>query len=443
MTEVIDWHRSVPGSTPEPLPEPWFLRELRASMPTAAPATAQPAAAAYADDDLGGATLGGTGRSDEPAGERAPRRRAAVFWPALGASSVVLVGAAAWWLGTGPVGNAPVAATAHPATRVGRRLPAPPAPAGFAALCGRQDTVDGLGAALFEQARRGAADRAAIEQLASRALVRIDNPRFVAHDAATGVTACAGTLAVTLPGTSVVAPLLAAVEYAIQPNIDARGYVYDLRGSLPLLQRLAGFRADRSLAAPAASPDAAAAASAPVTRPEGRADEPPGPATAGRYAPAARLSLPRDDVAARLPADREPADARSPWSRDVADAPPRSAEVARSQPPGEADSPTREPMPYGDRADAADGSFPQPSFDCRGARTYGEMLVCTNDRLAALDRELASTLDAVVERGDGRAVADADAGNAAFQARRARCQSTGCVGRAYRERLAELDTLRN
>lgn len=79
-----------------------------------------------------------------------------------------------------------------------------------------------------------------------------------------------------------------------------------------------------------------------------------------------------------------------------------------------------------------------PSFNCRYARTRGELLVCGSDRLAAQDRRMAALY--------GSAMADADRGTRRLLARtrddflayRDRCRDSACVAEAYEGRMRQI-----
>jgi uncharacterized protein YecT (DUF1311 family) len=79
-----------------------------------------------------------------------------------------------------------------------------------------------------------------------------------------------------------------------------------------------------------------------------------------------------------------------------------------------------------------------PSFDCAKARTKGEIAVCSNAGLAALDRNMAAQY--------GRAIAQATPEQRAllrstrnrFLAYRDRCPNHSCIGNAYVGRMREI-----
>jgi uncharacterized protein len=80
----------------------------------------------------------------------------------------------------------------------------------------------------------------------------------------------------------------------------------------------------------------------------------------------------------------------------------------------------------------------RPSFDCGNAQTKGELAVCADAGLAALDRNMAAQY--------GRAMANASPEEQAqlrrtrdrFLAYRDRCPNRQCVGDAYVGRMREI-----
>jgi uncharacterized protein YecT (DUF1311 family) len=101
-------------------------------------------------------------------------------------------------------------------------------------------------------------------------------------------------------------------------------------------------------------------------------------------------------------------------------------------PPVEARPPSAQPQ------QPQASSVAHPSFDCANARTKGEIAVCSDSGLAALDRNMAAQY--------GRAMARADPGQAAllrrtrdrFLSYRDHCPSRSCMGDAYVGRMREI-----
>jgi uncharacterized protein YecT (DUF1311 family) len=94
--------------------------------------------------------------------------------------------------------------------------------------------------------------------------------------------------------------------------------------------------------------------------------------------------------------------------------------------------------PATDQPEAQQSSGAHPSFDCSNARTKGEIAVCSDAGLAALDRNMAAQY--------GRAMTDASPDQAAllrrtrdrFLSYRDHCSSRSCMSDAYVGRMREI-----
>jgi hypothetical protein len=95
-----------------------------------------------------------------------------------------------------------------------------------------------------------------------------------------------------------------------------------------------------------------------------------------------------------------------------------------------------EPMPADIPRDAG-----RPSFDCRAARTEGELAVCDSPSLAALDRAMASQYRVAVARADPLQARQLRESRDRFLGFRDRCPSDSCMERAYRGRMREIDDI--
>lgn len=83
----------------------------------------------------------------------------------------------------------------------------------------------------------------------------------------------------------------------------------------------------------------------------------------------------------------------------------------------------------------------QPSFNCRFARTRGEIAVCRDAGLAALDRQMASQYVRAAAAAEPRRQAVLRATRDAFLRYRDSCQSHACIAGAYRDRMREIDDI--
>lgn len=79
-----------------------------------------------------------------------------------------------------------------------------------------------------------------------------------------------------------------------------------------------------------------------------------------------------------------------------------------------------------------------PSFDCTKARTRGEIAVCAQPALAALDRQMATQFNRAYARADPAQRALLQRTRAGFLAYRDGCRSDGCVADAYNGRMREI-----
>lgn len=99
-------------------------------------------------------------------------------------------------------------------------------------------------------------------------------------------------------------------------------------------------------------------------------------------------------------------------------------------------APQSAPAPIGPPNRAASGT--RPSFDCNMANSRGEIAICSDPGLAALDRQMAAQY--------ARAFADASPDQRAilrdtarrFYAYRDNCPTSACISDAYNERLDEI-----
>ena len=84
----------------------------------------------------------------------------------------------------------------------------------------------------------------------------------------------------------------------------------------------------------------------------------------------------------------------------------------------------------------------QPSFNCRYARTRGEIAVCRDPGLAALDQQMASQYSRAASSADPRQQAVLRATRDAFLRYRDQCPSDACIAAAYRDRMREIEDIR-
>ena len=271
--------------------------------------------------------------------------------------------------------------------------------------CASNATYARLKEVAFEEAVRiRNADPGNLDTLAAHSVVRMENPVVKSRDEELNVTVCTGRFVLELPPGSEAGfggerRLVADIEYAAQSAADGSGLVYQMSGAEPIIYRLANFELRGLRFEPPGAPlDDSQMAEAP---------EPP--------------SAPTED--GPPPPEPGPPPAPEPQPRAAPKAPPapRPAPVARPAPREQQRTATA-----------------RPSFNCRYARTRGEKMVCSSDRLAAKDRAMSSLFYS--------ALADADPGTRAqlrrsrdrFLAYRDRCGNEGCVAEAYDGRMDEI-----
>lgn len=257
--------------------------------------------------------------------------------------------------------------------------------------CASEVTYQRLKELAFDEARRiRGSDSPNLDRLATAAVLRMEEPLVKSRDEKLNVTVCRGRLILELPPGVESAfagqrRLAANVEYAAQAAADGSGLVYQMDGAEPIVYRLANFDPQRG---PPATP--------------------PTPREQIAVAPVEPREPAADPIRAADPEEEEdrPRDAPTHEAEDAAPAPPiRNA---------------------------------RPSFDCRYARSSVEKMVCADDRLAALDRRMASSFYAALAATRGRDRAELQRSRNAFVIARDRCRSAECVADSYAERIAEL-----
>lgn len=253
--------------------------------------------------------------------------------------------------------------------------------------CASARTYDLIKRDLFRRAAqvRGS-DQAAFDSLAAYAAVRMDRPVLEREEG--GAVHCSGALSLDLPpGVAVVGgrrSLSADVDYSLQSAADRSGDVLTLTNADAIITPLATL---------------------------------------------VRTAVPRADLA---PGQVNPADPLNQAEPGNAAAQPQPVPIPAPAPPPAAETRPSPPVTT---------SSARPSFNCANARTRGELAVCRDSGLAALDRQMASQFN--------RAMAAASPGERQMLVRtrnrflgyRDRCGSDSCVADAYRGRMAEISDI--
>jgi len=245
--------------------------------------------------------------------------------------------------------------------------------------CGSQRTYDLIKRELFRRAGelRGS-DQGAFDRLAAYSVVRMDAPMLQGHDEDLSRVSCAGALALDLPpGVAVVGG-----RRTLTANI---GYAIqpsaDGNGDVLILTNAEG------IIAPLAT----------LARIGSTTGDPLTPAAPAE--PGAPVTEPAEDP------------------------------LATAAPPA------AEPPPQTPRATAS------PSFNCRNARTRGEIAVCSDAGLASLDRQMASQFSAAMSRADAGERGLLQSTRGRFLSYRDSCRTDSCIADAYRGRIREIQDI--
>lgn len=249
--------------------------------------------------------------------------------------------------------------------------------------CASQASYERLKTLIFEKAGQVRTGNAAtLDNLAGSTVVRMEEPVVKSRDEQLNVTVCTGRMIIELPpGAEDVfngeRRLVADVEYAAQAAADGSGMVYQLDGAEPIIYRLAAIDL-KGAAPPVPVPTPVAVAEAPSPR-----------------------STPE----------------------------PRASAVV---------TPTPRATPAVQRSRVVQT---RPSFNCRYARSRTEQMVCTDERLAALDREMASLYYQAVAVADPGTRRILRGSRDRFLSRRERCGGPDCVAASYEDRIDEIDRI--
>ncbi|HET9811710.1 MAG TPA: hypothetical protein VFP53_08455 [Sphingomicrobium sp.] len=111
-------------------------------------------------------------------------------------------------------------------------------------------------------------------------------------------------------------------------------------------------------------------------------------------------------------------------------------------PPGEvlqeAPADALSPVQPTEEEETSDAVTANPSFDCDDARSRGEIAVCRDPGLAALDRQMAAQFNDAVGRADRRQRRLLERTRSRFLSYRDRCDTNQCVAETYRGRIREI-----
>jgi hypothetical protein len=261
-----------------------------------------------------------------------------------------------------------------------------PAPSARERLCGESATYDLIKRELFRRAAKlRGSDQAAFDRLASAAVIRMENPVMESEDATTGGVNCSGSVALDLPpGVEVVGgrrTLTSDLDYMVTSAADGSGPVVLLKNADAIVTPLATV---------------------------------------------AQISQSPAEVS------QQPAQENGAGAETAAPSTQPMPTVERPQPPP---PPPQVQAPGSQRIRTATA---RPSFDCTRARTRGEIAVCSEAGLAALDRQMAAQYARAfaLASPEQRDILRESARR--FYAYRDRCPTNACIGDAYTGRIQEI-----
>lgn len=296
------------------------------------------------------------------------------------------------------------------------------------ARCASSEAFDVIKADLFRQAAalRGSNDPA-FQQLTGYSVLRAESQIVRKSDDKSRTVTCSGTLVLDIP-----------------PGVEVIGGRRSLPGKLTYV--LAGREGSRPDLRSLANADAIAVPLATVATSgssTGQALPPPVPPEQqmieeeeGAARPVGPAQMPPPPVARQprpeaRPSARPTARPTAPPPRAVQKPRPERATVVR-QPPKPA--PTVQATPPANAA-------VKPSFNCRYARRYGEIAACRDAGLASLDRQMAAQFHRALAGASPGARTMLERSRNRFLRSRDACRSYACVAAAYRQRIAEINSI--
>ena len=286
--------------------------------------------------------------------------------------------------------------------------------------CTSARTYDLVKQELFRSAveLRGS-DQAAFDRLSAYSSARMERPLVRSYDKELGTIRCSGRLSLDLPpGVAVVGgrrTLTADVDYILQPAADRSGDVIMLEGDAPITVPLATLARTEQGAGITMNPGRSVII---AQQPGDMVPEAPATATS----PPAPARERTSDAPAAKPRPTAPV-------RSVAEGTDRKTSPAKAAVRHTAGKPPTVTA--------------RPSFNCRYARTRGEIAICKDGGLASLDRQMATKYYRAIASGDAQQRRRLKTTRDAFLRQRDRCRDETCIAARYRERMREIDEIRN
>jgi hypothetical protein len=302
------------------------------------------------------------------------------------------------------------------------------------ARCSSREIHEQIKAELFRRAAvvRGGNDPA-FAQVGAYSVLRTAAPA-VRREAGASRASCAASIVLDLPpGVEAIGgrrSLAAKVGYSVVAGEQGRSRLGELGKADAIVLPLATIGRTGSQQEELAPPAAATDPAAPPT------DIPP----TSTEPPPAREPI----TAAPEQARRNPAPPPEPRSTATATVRPRRPTVAEpSRPRSTAPSrQTAQPQAGPVTAPApAPVAAVRPSFDCRKARTRGEIAVCNDPALASLDRQMSSQFYRALSTASPGARLMLQRTRTRFLAYRDSCGSSACIAAAYSARMREISEI--
>jgi hypothetical protein len=285
--------------------------------------------------------------------------------------------------------------------------------------CTSRQALDQIKNELFRRAAvvRGTND-AGFAAVANYSVVRAGSPLYRTHHRGSAKVTCAGSITLDLPpGVAIVGgrrSLTANIQYDLEPSAGGAARLIMLSKADDVVAPLATVSAAPRQAGsllPAPTPDPAQVTAVAQPQPVQRAEPHAAPQPHERQSAPTKGGLPTS-VPSPKDASAVPHAKMAPTASVLPSAPSRTG-AARMK----------------------------PSFNCAHARTRGEIAVCRDGTLAALDREMSHQFYRALAaaRPDQRAMLQRSRNR--FLAYRDSCRSDACIADTYRGRMREINDI--
>lgn len=263
-------------------------------------------------------------------------------------------------------------------------------------------------------------DDPGLGQVAQHSVLRAASRIVRGRDERSGAVTCTGSLALDMPpGITVVdgrRSLTADLRYALRTGPDGKTLLHMLGNTDPIVVPLATLAPAESSGAPLPAPadmnmSGAEDAELPIA-----AEAPSEPAPPAPQSAAAEQTRPEP-----APPTAKPAPKRE-----------RPTVEAETRPQA---APKRETPP------ARAVSAARPSFNCRYARTRGEIAVCSDPGLASLDRQMAAQFNGAMAAATPAQRRLLQRTRSRFLGYRDSCGSSNCMANTYQSRMREISDI--